>query len=116
LQFFTRIADNPIFTGSLGVYNGVIFFESDRVPQSHDTTDSNNVELNTRSAVLLGAQACWLAYGREGGRAERYLWNEESFDYGNEHGVSASLIYGMKKAQFNSVDHGTIVLSTWSAI
>jgi N4-gp56 family major capsid protein len=111
-----QVADNPIFTGSLGVYNGVIFFESDRVPKSHDTTDSNNVELNTRSAVLLGAQACWLAYGREGGRAERYLWNEESFDYGNEHGVSASLIYGMKKAQFNSVDHGTIVLSTWSAI
>jgi N4-gp56 family major capsid protein len=106
-----QVADNPIFTGSLGVYNGVIFFESDRIPYGNDTTTQDT---DTRKAVLLGAQAAWFAYGREGGRAERYLWNEESFDYGNEHGVSASLIYGMKKAKFNSVDHGVIVLGTWA--
>ncbi len=56
----------------------------------------------------------WLAYGREGGKAERYLWNEETFDFGNEHGVAVSLISGCKKAIFNSVDHGVIVIGTYA--
>jgi N4-gp56 family major capsid protein len=126
----SKVSDNPIFSGSLGMYNGVIFFESDRIPKATEAAASS-VTASTRAAVLLGAQAAWFAYGREGGRAERYLWNEESFDYGNEHGVSASLIYGIKnnehgvsasliygikKAKFNSVDHGVIVMGTYSAI
>jgi len=69
-----EIAKNPIFSGALGVHNGVIFFESPRMPLGNDTSTA---VASTRSAVLLGAQSCFLAYGREGGRAERYLWNEE---------------------------------------
>lgn len=110
-----KVSDNPIFSGALGVYNGCIFFESDRIPQATEV-GASAVTANTRAAVLLGAQSGWLAYGRDGGRAERYLWNEESFDYGNEHGIAASLIYGIKKARFNSVDNGTIVLGSYSAI
>lgn len=105
------IGDNPIFSGALGVYNGVIFFESPRVPLACDTTTA---VANTRAAVILGAQSAWLAYGREGGRAERYLWNEETFDFGNEHGIAASLIFGMKKAVFDSKDHGAVVVSTYA--
>ena len=63
----------------------------------------------------MGAQSGWCAYGREGGKAERYLWNEETFDFGNEHGVAVSLIFGMKKAIFNSKDLASIVVSTWAA-
>lgn len=106
------IGDNPIFSGALGVYNGVIFFESPRVPLGADTTTA---VASTRIAPLLGAQSCWLAYGREGGKKERYLWNEETFDFGNEHGVAVSLISGMKKAIFNSVDHGVITIGTYAA-
>jgi len=105
------ISDNPIFSGALGMYNGVIIFESPRIPHGADGT---TVDTDTRSAVLLGAQSCWLAYGREGGKAERYKWVEETFDFENEHGVAVSLIHGMKKAQFNSVDHGCMVLGTWA--
>ena len=107
-----EIASNPIFSGSLGVYNGVILFENERVPLACDTTTA--VAL-TRRAPILGAGACWMAYGRAGGSAEKYIWNEESFDFGNEHGISASLIFGMKKAIFNSVDHATIVVDTYAA-
>jgi N4-gp56 family major capsid protein len=106
------ISDNPIFSGALGVYNGVIFYESPRIPLASDSTTAAP---STRAAVLLGAQAGWLAYGREGGSAERYLWNEETFDFGNEHGIAASLIFGMKKAIFDSKDHGAIVVSTYAA-
>lgn len=106
------IADNPIFSGALGVYNGVIFFESPRVPLGADTTTA--VAL-TRIAPLLGAQACWMAFGRESSSAEKYMWNEETFDFGNEHGVAVSHISGCKKAIFNSVDHGVITIGTYAA-
>ena len=107
-----EVSNNPIFSGALGVYNGVIFFESPRIPYGSDTTTEDT---DTRAAVLLGAQSGWCAYGREGGKAERYLWNEETFDFGNEHGVAVSLIFGMKKAIFNSKDLASIVVSTWAA-
>jgi len=41
-------------------------------------------------------------------------WNEELFDYGNQFGVEAGLIFGVKKTQFNSTDFGTIVLSGYA--
>jgi N4-gp56 family major capsid protein len=106
-----EIASNPIFSGSLGVYNGVILFENERVPLACDTTTAY---ASTRRAPLLGKGACYLAYGREGGSVEKYLWNEESFDFGNEHGIAASLIFGMKKAIFDSVDHAVITVNTYA--
>ena len=42
-------------------------------------------------------------------------WNEELFDYGNSLGVAGGLIWGLKKAQFNSADFGTIVVSSYAA-
>jgi hypothetical protein len=42
-------------------------------------------------------------------------WVEELFDYENQLGVSAGLIFGMKKTQFNSEDFGTIVVPTYAA-
>jgi hypothetical protein len=38
-------------------------------------------------------------------------WNEEIFDYGNQLGVSAGCIAGMKKTIYNSQDFATIVVS-----
>jgi N4-gp56 family major capsid protein len=105
------IADNPIFSGALGVYNGVIFFESPRSPYGSDTTTADT---DTRVAVMLGKDSMWLGYGRDGGRAEKYDWNEETFDYGNEHGIAGSLIFGMKKAVFDGQDNGVLTLTTWA--
>lgn len=36
------------------------------------------------------------------------------FNYGNELGVAAGLIFGIKKSVFNSADFGTIVISSYS--
>ena len=41
-------------------------------------------------------------------------WNEELFDYGNQLGVGAGLIWGLKKVQFNSTDFATITLPGWA--
>ena len=39
-------------------------------------------------------------------------WVEELFDYGNQLGVAAGMIFGMKKLVYNNLDFGTIVVST----
>lgn len=107
------VEDNPIFDGSLGVYNGVILHSSSRISLGCNSSTSAAVS-NTRRAVFCGAQAAVMAYGRDGGDS-RYSWNEEAFDYGNQLGVEAGLIAGMKKTVFNSADFASIVLSTYAA-
>lgn len=96
--------ENPIFSGALGVYNGVILHESTRVP---------SVTANTRRAIFCGAQAGTLAFGRGYGPS-KMSWVEELFDYKNQLGVAAGMIFGMKKSIFNSTDFATIVASTYA--
>lgn len=96
--------NNPIYKGSLGEYNGVILHESTRVP---------SVTANVRRAIFCGAQAGVVAFGQDGG-PNQMTWVEELFDYGNQLGVSAGLIYGCKKTIFNSLDYGTIVIATYA--
>lgn len=98
---------NPIFNGAIGEYNGVILHESTRVPD--DPTDTT-----LRRAVLCGAQAACYATGRRD-QGTQMKWTEELFDYENQLGVSAGLIFGLKKTQFNSIDFGTIVVTTKAA-
>ena len=108
-----EVDDNPIFDGSLGVYNGVILHSDYRVAQGINSGTSAAVP-NTRRAVLAGAQALMLAYGRDNGPG-RFTWVEELFDYENELGVSVGCIYGMKKTVFNSADFADIVMATYAA-
>ncbi len=96
--------NNPIFNGALGEYNGVIMHESTRIPLAPSTT-------TVRRAVFCGAQSACFGVGRRDA-PNRMKWVEELFDYENQLGVSAALIWGLKKMQFNSIDFGTIVMSS----
>ena len=107
-----EISDNPIFDGSLGVYNGVIFHADTRVTEGVNSSTSAAIS-SVRRAVLCGAQACTMAFGRESG-PEKYTWVEELFDYENQLGVSAGLIFGLKKNVYNSTDFATVTLSTYA--
>lgn len=108
---------NPIFTGALGVYNGVILHESTRVTKGVNSTTSVTASATTsiRRAVLCGAQAAAIAFGQDNSD-EQMTWVEDYFDYGNQLGVSAGLIFGLKKVQFNSEDFGTIVRPSRSTL
>lgn len=99
-----QISNNPIYTGALGEYNGVVLHEDSRVPE---------VTGNVRRAIFCGAQAGILGYGQISANG-RTSWNEELFDYGNQLGVSAGMIWGMKKTRFNSLDFGVIVAPTYA--
>lgn len=104
------VSKNPIFTGALGVYNGVILHESTRVPAAPSYS-------NVRRAVLCGAQAACIAFGQDfggGDAGSNFKWTEKMFDYDNQLGVSAASIYGLKKTVFNSEDFATIVVPTQS--
>lgn len=105
-----KISDNPIFTGALGVYNNVILHESFRVP-------SAPTQSTVKRAIFCGAQAGVVAFGQDfggGASGENFNWVEKTFDYGNQLGVSAATIFGLKKTVFNSVDFATIVIPTQS--
>jgi N4-gp56 family major capsid protein len=105
---------NPIFTGALGVYNGVILFESTRI-----YTPVSNVRRNLFLGSQAGVFAVGNAYGsieqRRVGKDNLMSWYEESDDYGNEKGVSVGLIFGMRSSVFNSIDYGKIVISSYAA-
>ena len=113
--------DNPIFTGALGIYNGVVLHKAARVTQGVHSTAGTAVA-NTRRAVLCGAQAAAIAFGSENG-ATKVHRVEEMFDYGNQFGVAAGAIWGLKKTKYipednsstNAEDFGTIVVSTYAA-
>lgn len=107
---------NPIFTGALGVYNGVVLHESTRVTQGVDSSAGTAIS-SVRRAVFCGAQAGAIAYGMNdrGQGAARFSWKEKHFDYENQLGVSAGAIFGLKKTRFNSKDFATIVVSSYAA-
>jgi N4-gp56 family major capsid protein len=107
-----KVGENPVFTGSLGMYNNVILHEAIRVTQgAHSTTGA--AQTSVRRAVLCGAQAGVMGFG-QGHSFKEYDWYEELFDYGNQLGVKAGCIGGLKKSVYNSVDFGTITMSSYA--
>ena len=106
------VEDNPIFDGSLGVYNGGILHEDARVTTGYNPS-GNAAIANVRRAVFCGAQAGMIGFGRDNS-VNKFTWVEELFDYENQLGVSAGLIWGLKKTVFNAADFATIVLSSWA--
>jgi N4-gp56 family major capsid protein len=105
-----KISDNPILTGAEFVHNGCIVHEWNYLPVVASSVTSNT---SYRRGVLCGAQACAMAFG-QGGSVNKMSWEEEMFDYGNKLGVSAGMIFGVKKTIFNSVDFATVVLSGYA--
>jgi len=109
-----QVSGNPIYTGALGEYNGVILRSSQDVTLGVNSSTGAAVS-NTRRAVLLGAQACVIAYGQNNYGPSKYRWNEELLDHKRKLEVSAWSIWGMKKTVFNSADFGVVVVSTYAA-
>lgn len=119
-----QITKNPIFTGAVGMYSGVIIHEDARVPYgtSTDINGSHHTHLGSGAVgvargIFCGAQAGAIAFGRAYGYSGsniKFKWTEVLDDYENQLGVSSALVYGMKKTRFNSKDFGTITMSSYS--
>lgn len=95
-----RGEENPIFSGALGIYNGMVIHEHEYV---YTTTDGSGSARVSRD-ILCGQQAGVIAWGAP------VKWVEKSFDYGNQWGISVGAIFGTIKPLFNSVDYGVITM------
>lgn len=95
-----RGKDNPLFTGAAGVWDGVVIHEHENCAVGTDAGGSSNVAWT--KAAFLGAQAMVWAWGK---RPEVKM---KEFDYDNEIGYSTSMIAGVAKSKFNSVDFGSL--------
>jgi N4-gp56 family major capsid protein len=102
--------DSPIFTGAAGIYNNTVIHDSVRIPSSL---------ANTRRAVFCGAQSACVAFGKNGG-PNQFSWVEKLFDYDNQLGVAAGLIWGLKKTVFaysadTTNNFGNLVITSYAA-
>lgn len=107
----SRGSSNPIYTGALGEYNGVIIRESECIPRSGTDLTHN---------LFLGAGAGAIAFGNAwkdgaGGSGSYFDWKEQERDYGNKKGIAAVTCVGFKGSQFNSQAFGRIVWRTTDA-
>ena len=107
-------SNNPIYTGAVGEYMGVVLRENEDVTTGVHSAN-NTEEPNVRRAVLLGAQSGIFGMSTRYSKQTPYKWEEETFDYNRELGMSVQSIMGMKKSQFNNTDFGTITVSTYGA-
>ncbi len=102
---------NPIFTGALGVWDGVILHEHEYVPtcQASSDFDTGGADAGARAfrALLCGRQAITFADCQNPNG-----WIEETFDYENKVGFASGLIGGIQKTAFNSVDYAVVSVDT----
>jgi N4-gp56 family major capsid protein len=101
-----RSSGSSIYTGALGEYNGVVLQEALRVPLGE--------KASVRRAILVGAQAGAIAFGKGYGK-NTFDWTEELFDYKNQLGVAAGCIWGLQKNRYNGSDFATVVVSSYAA-
>jgi N4-gp56 family major capsid protein len=98
---------NPIFSGAMGIYEGVVIHENNRVP----VTASGSSGLAVGHALFLGAQAVTFAEGTAP------VWREKKFDYDNMYGASIGRMFGVAKSAFkfdgtNLEDFGVVNVLT----
>lgn len=101
--------DNPIFKGSLGMYNDVILHSHKGVIRFGDYGAGSDVD--AARALFMGRQAMVIAFGSSGNNL-RFDWHEESRDNGNQAVISTSSIFGIKKSRYKGKDFGLIALDT----
>jgi N4-gp56 family major capsid protein len=80
-----QISKNPIYTGALGEYNGVVLHESTRVPWGTAAANTAHPKCavgtaNVARAVFCGAQAAVLCTGKGTSSGVEASWTEELFD------------------------------------
>jgi N4-gp56 family major capsid protein len=106
---------NPIFTGALGIWDGVILYEHEYVPTvvAANGFSASGTAAGVRAyrALLCGQQAAVMA------QTNRSMFIEdETFDYGNKVGYATGIIGGIQKAAFNSVDYGVVAVDSSSSV
>lgn len=99
--------DNPLFTGSVGIWDGVIIRSSARVPRS---LNGNTPDIQVADNIFMGAQALSRGYGSYPD------WTEELFSYGQEAGIATWCLVGNKLNVFDLTSGGGAAAADFTAI
>lgn len=130
-----QVTGNPLFTGAIGVYEGVPLHMDAYTPWGSSTQNqwmlptgtlaARPTVLGTASvarAVFMGAQALSIAFGSADnldGRPLRVRWYEEILDAGNQLRVTGGFIWGCAQPQVTVggtlENYASIVISTYAA-
>ena len=111
-----RGKDNPIFTGALGIWDGVIIKQHEYVPFLDVSAAGHNfyaaaagtdIGVDCFRGLLCGRQAAGFLKGKS-----KNTWVEKLFDYDDEVGFATGLIGGIQKLMFNSKEYGVIAVDT----
>lgn len=118
-----RIDDNPIFSGALGMWNNVLFLESELVPPGLNS-GATKLKDKTRRAWLGGASALMLAHGRgfapPGFKRNRFRWDRETEDFGHQQQIAATTIVGLARPRYqkpgeaSAREAGVFVIETYA--
>lgn len=105
VQQFLREAEmrgptNPLFTGAVAIYDGVVIHEHENIPIADDAGSGGNVSWS--KGVFMGAQSLVWAWG------QRVATVQKKFDYDNEWAHAWGIICGTNKPVFNSLDYGSL--------
>jgi N4-gp56 family major capsid protein len=114
-----RGSENPIFTGSMGIWNNVIIHVHEYVPfldvsvagnSFYAAASGTDCAVDCFRALLCGQQAVAMVKCRNDNE-----WVEKSFDYENKWGVATSFLGGIQKTVFNystPVEYGVIAVDS----
>jgi N4-gp56 family major capsid protein len=104
---------NPIFSGAIVTVDGLVIHEYRHVFNTAGATAGAslqagrpgykwgaNADVNGQRTLLIGAQALGLA------DLGTPYWNEETWDYDNQHGIAVGKILGFLKPKFHSIYTG----------
>lgn len=103
-----RGPENPLFSGALGIWNGVILYSHDKVVTGSDAGPGGDQPY--ASALFFGYQAGLWAQAQPAPD-----WIEKKFDYDDMYGISTGMLFGFDKTRFNSKDFGCIKIETAAA-
>lgn len=96
---------NPLFTGALGGYLGVIMYEHESVTQAD--TGGVGSDLHYSMALLLGSGAGCRAYGGFKDTNKQIRAVEDTFDYGDIWATAIGVIFIDGRSKFSSDDGST---------
>jgi N4-gp56 family major capsid protein len=119
LHFYTSPRDhsNPLKSGAIGEYDGVILHQYDRcetrlgeggetASEEFEDGDAFVDGVYAARALFCGAQAACHAY------ASKPKFHRKDFDYGRNHGTAVDVLMGIGRPEFNSVDYGVMTVDT----
>lgn len=122
--------NHPLFKGTPGMWNGILIKKLWRPVRFNAGSTVKEVDANgaeqditaavaTDRAILLGAQALGIVYGRHAKSGTHYNWHEEETDHGNTVETSIAMMGGKSKLRFTDsegtvTDNGVITMDSYA--